>query len=206
MGYGNTASGNRSLAMGAESSTGAGATSSIAIGDGAVVNDNAVSAIAIGTGANARSTNAIAIGAGAVASHANSVALGNGSVTSSANSVSVGFAGGERTIQNVAPGVLGTDAVNVDQLNAITSGTSAAIQNVERLASRGTAIAMASVQAIPNLAAGESGVGIGVGHFNGEIAIGAGFGHAITNNLTLSAGVAQSGGKIGSRIGLGFKF
>lgn len=171
----------------------------------------------MGNNALASDNFAVAIGNNATATHLNSIALGNGSVTSSANLVSVGAVGAERTIQNVAPGVQGTDAVNVNQLNAITGDQNAAvtaaldnlntaIKDVEKLASRGPAIAMASVQALPVLAAGESGVGIGVGTFNGETALGVSFGHAIRNNAMLSLGVAISGGKTGARAGMGFKF
>nr|WP_242684344.1 YadA family autotransporter adhesin [Paraburkholderia hospita] len=45
--------------------------------------------------------------------------MGQGSVADRANSVSVGSAGNERQITNVAAGTAGTDAVNVDQLNAV---------------------------------------------------------------------------------------
>src|SRR5690606_29258413 len=56
---------------------------------------------------------------GAYAAAENSVALGAGSVADRANSVSVGEVGGERQITNVAAGTEGTDAVNLDQLNAV---------------------------------------------------------------------------------------
>ena len=169
----------------------------------------------VGNNALASDKFTVAIGNNATATYLNSIALNNGSVTSSANSVSVGAVGVERTIQNVAPGVQGTDAVNVNQLNAITGGQNAAvtealdnlntaIKDVEKLASR--AIAMASVQALPALEAGESDVGIGVGTFNGETAVGVSFGHAIRNNAMLSLGVAISGGKTSARAGMGFKF
>lgn len=178
--------------------------SSVAVGVGAQATGTNITAI--GDNANAAGNFAVALGNNASATHTNSVALGNASVTASANSVSVGSVGGERRIQNVAPGVLGTDAVNMDQLNALGAGTSAAIDAVEKLASRGTAIAMASMQSMPNLAAGESGVGIGVGHFNGETAVGASYGYAITNKALVSLGVSNSGGKTGARAGIGFKF
>jgi trimeric autotransporter adhesin len=61
---------------------------------------------------------ATAIGNGAVASADNSVALGANSVADQANTVSVGSAGNERRVTNVAEGTGGTDAVNVNQLNA----------------------------------------------------------------------------------------
>lgn len=57
-----------------------------------------------------------AIGAGAQAYGGSSVALGAGSVADQPNTVSVGSPGYERRITNVAPGIYGTDAVNMSQL------------------------------------------------------------------------------------------
>src|SRR5690606_6377167 len=87
-------------------------------------------ATALGNQAVASGANSTAVGQGAQATHDNSVALGQGSATtvgaqsgydaayvgssSSAGEVNVG----NRTISGVAPGVAGTDAVNVNQLQA----------------------------------------------------------------------------------------
>lgn len=63
--------------------------------------------------------NSTTVGSGAVSTGTNSVALGNNSRDDGrANVESVGTAGGERQITNVAPGTAGTDATNVNQLNA----------------------------------------------------------------------------------------
>jgi autotransporter adhesin len=51
------------------------------------------------------------------------VALGSGSVADRADSVSVGRAGNERQVTHVAAGTAGTDAVNVNQLQASRAGT-----------------------------------------------------------------------------------
>ena len=83
---------------------------------------------ALGNQAVASGDNSTAVGQGAQATHDNSVALGQGSATTvgaqtgydaayvgssdSAGEVNVG----NRTVSGVAPGVAGTDAVNVDQL------------------------------------------------------------------------------------------
>lgn len=75
-------------------------------------------ATAIGSGAVASGQSSTAIGNGAVANADNSVALGANSVASEANTVSVGAAGSERRVTNVAPAVNGTDAVNLNQMNA----------------------------------------------------------------------------------------
>ncbi|MDP9651218.1 ESPR-type extended signal peptide-containing protein, partial [Paraburkholderia caledonica] len=68
---------------------------------------------------SATGTNSVAIGGAASASASNSVALGSNSVASRANAVSVGAVGSERQIINVANGTNGTDAVNVQQLQAM---------------------------------------------------------------------------------------
>ncbi|MFC0399667.1 ESPR-type extended signal peptide-containing protein [Paraburkholderia rhizosphaerae] len=89
-------------------------------------------AVALGGDAQATSTYTTALGGRSLASadgstalgsHASalgskSVALGYESVATRANTVSVGRQGGERQIVNVAAGSAGTDAVNVNQLNA----------------------------------------------------------------------------------------
>lgn len=97
-------------------------------GNGAVASgDNSV---ALGNQAVASANNSTAIGQGAVASHDNSVALGQGSATTVGaqtgyNAAYVGSSHstgevnvGGRTISGVAPGIAGTDAVNVNQLTA----------------------------------------------------------------------------------------
>ena len=49
------------------------------------------------------------------------MALGAGSVSDEANTVSVGSAALNRRVTHVAPGLYGTDAVNVNQLNNLGS-------------------------------------------------------------------------------------
>jgi trimeric autotransporter adhesin len=69
--------------------------------------------ISIGANAQSAGKDSIALGASASASHFNSVALGATTQTSRDNTVAVGG----RQITDVAAGVAGTDAVNVNQLN-----------------------------------------------------------------------------------------
>jgi autotransporter adhesin len=68
---------------------------------------------------SATGANSVAIGGAASASAMNSVALGSNSVASRANAVSVGAVGSERQIINVANGTNGTDAINLQQLQAM---------------------------------------------------------------------------------------
>ncbi len=74
--------------------------------------------VALGIGAEANSDAAVAIGGSAAANATHSVALGVGSIADRANTVSVGRSDAQRQITNVKAGTAGTDAVNVQQLNA----------------------------------------------------------------------------------------
>jgi autotransporter adhesin len=76
-----------------------------------------VNALSAGSGSSASGADSAAFGTGADARAENSVALGAKSVATESNTVSVGSAGNERRVANVAPGIRGTDAVNVAQLN-----------------------------------------------------------------------------------------
>jgi len=78
--------------------------------------------VALGGHSLAAAPSSLALGAHASALAANSVALGADAVATRSNTVSVGKKGGERQITNVAAGTAGTDAVNVDQLNAAIAG------------------------------------------------------------------------------------
>ena len=80
--------------------------------------------IASGPSARALQSNSSAYGASAIALAPNSVALGAGSQATRADTVSVGYLSADgttsytRQITNVTAGSAGTDAVNVNQLNA----------------------------------------------------------------------------------------
>ncbi len=114
-------------------------TNALGGGNGAAASgDNSV---ALGNQAVASANNSTAIGQGAVASHGNSVALGQGSATTIGaqagyNAAYVGRSNstgevnvGGRTLSGVAPGIAGTDAVNVNQL---TAGVSHAIDQANQ--------------------------------------------------------------------------
>ncbi|MDB5877936.1 MAG: hypothetical protein JWQ41_1350, partial [Variovorax sp.] len=106
--------------------------------------------------AQAQGADSVAIGAVAVAKYAGSVALGSGSVTGTAapaglgfvtaaaapvSEVSVGTAAAQRRITNVAAGSLGTDAVNVSQLSAVTGNINSAVGQTVFNALTGAAVA-----------------------------------------------------------------
>ena len=111
------ASGGNSTAVGNQSvASGAGST---AYGQGAVA--SGPGSTALGQGASAGGTGT-AVGQGASATGNSSIAIGAGSTAVADNVVSIGRAGAERRIVNVAPGVNGTDAVNVNQLQGYFGG------------------------------------------------------------------------------------
>jgi autotransporter adhesin len=114
---------------------------SIAAGPGAIATGN--TSIALGSGAltGTGNSNSIAIGTGANAIFANSIALGSGSITTvgaQTGYTAYGLAGpqtsagelniGNRQITGVAPGQLGTDAVNVEQLQGVATTAANSVQ------------------------------------------------------------------------------
>ncbi|CAG4885984.1 YadA-like family protein [Paraburkholderia saeva] len=99
----------------------AGATST-AVGRGAGA--MGTGSVALGANSNAVLDQSVALGANANAVGVGSVALGSGSVASRGNAVSVGSSTVQRQIINVAKGTAGTDAVNLDQMNAAIAGSS----------------------------------------------------------------------------------
>jgi trimeric autotransporter adhesin len=74
----------------------------------------------------------------------NSGAIGANSVASDPNTVSFGSAGNERRLTNVAPGANGTDAVNLNQLDAFASSTGRQFVTLRRQDRSDTSIALAS--------------------------------------------------------------
>lgn len=124
-----TAVGNDSYAAGANDTALGGnakvnADGSVAVGAGATVTSaSATNAVAVGANSQVSAASGTAVGQGASvnASATNAVALGQGSVADRANTVSVGSAGNQRQITNVQAGVQQTDAVNVSQLQGVTS-------------------------------------------------------------------------------------
>ena len=82
---------------------------------------NAAGAVAVGSKSSVTAANAVALGASATAAFANSVALGAGSATDRANTVSVGTSTNLRQIANVGAGTQAYDAVNVTQLQSVTT-------------------------------------------------------------------------------------
>ena len=124
----------------------------------------------------------------------NSVALGSDTTTSRANTVSVGG----RTISDLAPGVLGTDAVNVNQLNS-----------AERLLKRGIATSMAMSSIITPSAPGKTTIGFNGATYAGYYSAAINFAHRVNTDVPLyitGAIGAGEAGAVGGRVGVAVEF
>nr|WP_157056099.1 YadA-like family protein [Candidatus Burkholderia verschuerenii] len=122
-----------------------------------------------GTGAVARGANSLALGTSTNAVANNAVALGANSVADRNNSVSVGSRGHERQVTNVAAGLSGTDAVNVNQLSAVKSGSVQYDVNPDGAVNTGSVTigANGSAALIHNVAAGTNSTdAVNVGQLN----------------------------------------
>jgi len=164
-------------------------------------------ATAVGQSAEATGKNSTAIGQGAKATADNSVALGQGSVADEDNTVSVGRSSSNpnevinRRITNVAPGVKGTDAVNVNQLNEVKRD----LRKTDKKLRGGIAGATA-VANIPQVTvAGSNMVGVGVGNYKGQSAVAVGYSRASDSNRVIfkasAAATTQGDYNVGAGIG-----
>ena len=163
---------------------------------------------AIGDNSLASGNDSVAIGASAQATANRAVAVGAFSVADQPNTVSVGSAGNERRITNVAPGVSATDAVNVSQLREVQGQLQAQFGDVARSAYSGTAMSLAMAGAVmPDLAAGEMGVGVGLGYYKGYSALSLNFkGINSDGRMAFGAGLSSTGREWGLQLGVGFKW
>jgi autotransporter adhesin len=186
-------------------------SNSSAGGQGSVASGSNSSAV--GNGSQATGNNSTAIGAGAVSSGTNSAAVGAASSDGGrSNVVSVGSASNQRQVTNVAPGTQGTDAVNLDQLNAgvaqangYTDSRINALQgdinSVARNAYSGIAAA-AALTMIPEVDKDKTlAVGIGTAGYRGYQAVAIGASARITQNIKMKAGVGIAPG--GDTVGVG---
>jgi len=113
-----------SIAFGNGAVTASSALGAVALGTGALVENGAIGGLALGQGARVLAQGGVALGAGALVTRgplAGYSAYGLSGTYTSAGSVSLGSGGAERQIINLAPGSDPTDAVNVAQLDAVSS-------------------------------------------------------------------------------------
>jgi autotransporter adhesin len=198
-----TASGSDSTASGASSM----ASGNNATANGAHANASGENAAAFGGNASASGSNSVAMGGNSVAAGENSVALGANSVADEANTVSVGSAGNERRITNVAPGVNGTDAVNLNQMTQLRNDMGASLTSLQRSAFGGVAAAMAMPNVMPS-GPGKTVVAAGVANYKGYGAFGAGATYRSENGKWLVNGAVSitPAGDTGVRAQAGYEF
>ncbi len=162
--------------------------------------------LSAGSGSVASGTQSTALGTGATASANNSVALGAGSVADEANTVSVGSADNTRRVTNVAPGINGTDAVNVNQLNAGLGHLQTQIDDNLKKSYAGTAAAIAIAGLRYDDRAGKISAAAAAGCFHSKVGIAIGLGGTSDNGLwRVSGGVtmtATSSPDVGAAIGV----
>lgn len=129
-------SGATAIGQGARAGAGAaGQLNATAVGQGASA--NALNGTAVGQGSTVSAADGSAFGQGAQTTAAGAVAIGAGSVADQADTVSFGAVGSERRLVNVAAGVMGTDAVNVAQLDAAIGGLQGDLDDLEALVASG---------------------------------------------------------------------
>uniref|UniRef100_UPI001ABBA37A YadA family autotransporter adhesin n=1 Tax=Burkholderia ambifaria TaxID=152480 RepID=UPI001ABBA37A len=176
-------------------------------------------AVAFGDNSNASADNSTAIGTNARSTAKNAVALGQDSVADREDTVSVGSEGHERQISHVASAKAGTDAVNLDQLNASVAdgvqqsnnytdqrigGVQSQLNDVAKNAYSGIAAATALTM-IPDVDMGKTlSFGIGASTFKGYKAVALGGTARIHDNIKVKAGVGLSSG--GSTVGVGASY
>ena len=119
-----------------------------------------------------------------------------------------GLNNGGNTITNVAPGVNGTDAVNVNQLNAGVSALTYDLGKVQQEERGGTASAMAMAQLPQATAPGEAMVSMGVSNWLGQQGIAFGLSKVSDNGRIIfkAAGTINSAGQGGGSAGVGIHF
>ena len=157
-------------------------------------------ALAVGNGANAGGKDSLALGHNAQAPADNAVALGANSVADQPNTVSIGSEGNERRLTNVAPGINGTDAVNMNQLGAVQSG----LNDVARKSYGGIAAATALTM-IPDVDANKTlSIGVGGGTYRGYAATAIGGTARITQNIKVRVGAGWSSS--GTTVGAGASY
>jgi trimeric autotransporter adhesin len=184
------ASGTHAAALGANAS--ANGAAALALGANASATGDTSSAI--GANAVAKGSGASAFGWNSAASADGAVALGAGSVADRANAVSVGSVGAERQITNVAPGTRGTDAVNLNQLNAAFNQTNQALNDLDRSTRKGIASASA-LQIVTPYLPGRTTLNAGVAAYRGQAALAIGVSRwSEKGTFNVNAGVASSGG------------
>jgi len=101
-----------------------------------------------------------------------------------------------------------TRAKEVNRIDGRLDQATRRLDDIEKSAYRGVAIALAAQQAVPNIRSGQIALFAGVGHYEGETAGSVGLVTSfISNRVSLSGAVGFAGGnEVGGRIGLSYAF
>lgn len=119
-----------------------------------------------------------------------------------------GIDANNQTIKNVAPGVNGTDAVNLDQLNSATSSLNSSINHLEtnvKKVAAGSA-ALAALHPLDFDSDDKLTFAVGFGAYKGEQAAAIGAFYRPNDNLMFSVGTALGNSDNQYNAGLSFKF
>lgn len=139
----------------------------------------------------------------------NSVSIAGGSKDNGrSNTVSVGAPGHERTISNVAPGVLNSDAATVGQLKAGLNNVYGKLDEYKKDSRAGTASAMAIGNLPQSTIPGKGMVSLGGGFYDGESAMAIGLSKMSDDGKWVVKGSASydSQENAGAAVSVGFHF
>ena len=119
-----------------------------------------------------------------------------------------GIDAGNKTIQNVAPGVKDTDAVNVSQLRSNVTNLNNRINKVGKEARGGIAGANAAAGLPQVYIPGKSMVAASAGTFKGESAVAVGYSRSSDNGKVIFKlqGNANTQGDVGGSVGVGYQW
>lgn len=139
----------------------------------------------------------------------NSVSIAGGSTDGGRNNtVSVGSKGNQRTISNVAPGVLNSDAATVGQLKAGLNNVHGKLDEYKKDSRAGTASAMAIGNLPQSTIPGKGMVSLGGGFYDGESAMAIGLSKMSDDGKWVVKGSASydSQENAGAAVSVGFHF
>ena len=139
----------------------------------------------------------------------NSVSIAGGSTDGGRNNtVSVGSKGNQRTISNVAPGVLNSDAATVGQLKAGLNNIHEKLDEYKKDSHAGTASAMAIGNLPQSTIPGKGMVSLGGGFYDGESAMAIGLSKMSDDGKWVVKGSASydSQENAGAAVSVGFHF
>lgn len=155
--------------------------------------------------AEATGVNSVAVGAG---SKTVSVDPKSGQTINRHNTVSIGTPGNERTISNVAPGVLNSDAATMGQLRSGLYNINQKVEEYHDDAMAGTAAAMAIGNLPQATIPGKGMMSMGGGYYEGESAMALGLSKMSDNGKWVVKGSASydSQSNAGAALSVGFHF